>query len=239
MSGFDLSSVVSTSQAIAFFAGCVAGSITFANDFTDKPKVLILSGWCWSYAIFNGIMAALIFSILEQLDIKILSLSFSNAQVLLATVVGIGWFKFLTSSFFSEESANFPAQAISSMFLTIKKYLYHHYSMNQMSILRPKTWDIVKNIKDEDFYNFTVQCIQLAKGISAEKGALLGENYSKLKESSSNVGGYKCTIAIDIAKIIGISLLKQIAEEQNNEKNSISSVISALDSKLMVLEKTQ
>lgn len=221
--------------AVSFFAGAIAGVVTFASDFTDKPRVLFKSGWCWAYAIFNGGMAVLLFSILRRLDIQILSLSFNDAQLLLAAIVGVSWFKFLTSSWFSDEAGSLSSQSLTGLFLKTKKYLYHHYSMNQMTILRPKVWEIVKDIDDSSFYDFSVRCIHMARGINAEKGAALGQIYSQYKETSFQVQDYKCAIAIDIAKIIGIELLDQVAKEVKNQP-SISQNILQLDNKLKELD---
>ena len=220
---------------VSFLAGAGAGVVTFANDFTDKPKVLFKSGWCWAYALFNGGMAVLIFSILRRLDIQILSLPFNDAQLLLSAIVGVSWFKFLTSTWFSNESGTLSSQSLAGLFLKTKKYLYHHYSMNQMTILRPKVWDIIKDIDESSFYEFSVRCIHLAKGISAEKGAALGESYSQYKESSVEVQDYKSAVSIDIAKIIGTDLLEQVAKEVKSQP-SISQDILQLDNRLQELD---
>lgn len=220
--------------AVSFFAGAVAAVVTFADDFTDKPKILFKSGWCWAYALFNGGMAVLIFSILKRIDVQILSLSFKDAQFLLAAIVGISWFKFLTSTWYNNESSSLSSQSLTWFFFKTKKYLYHHYSMNQMTILRPKVWNIVNDIDDSSFYDFSVRCIQLAKGISAEKGASLGESYSQYKETNFDVQDYKCAVAIDIAKIIGVDLLDQVAKEVKRQP-SVSQDILQLESKLRKL----
>ena len=107
--------------------------------------------------------------------------------------------------------------------------------MNQMTILRPKVWDIIKDIDDSSFYDFSVRCIHLAKGISAEKGASLGETYSQYKETSFEAQDYKCAVAIDIAKIIGIDLLDQVAKEVKKQP-SISQDILQLENKLKELD---
>ena len=200
--------------SVSFLAGAIAGVVTFASDFTDKPRVLFKSGWCWAYAIFNGGMAVLIFSVLRRLDIQILSLSFSDAQLLLAAIVGVSWFKFLTSSWFNDEAGSLSSQSLTGLFLKTKKYLYHHYSMNQMTILRPKVWDIIKDIDDSSFYDFSV---------------------SQYKETSFEAQDYKCAVAIDIAKIIGIDLLDQVAKEVKKQP-SISQDILQLENKLKELD---
>ena len=220
---------------IAFLAGAIAGFVTFASDFTDKPRILFRSGWCWAYALFSGAMAVLVFSILRRLDIQILSLSFNDAQLLLAAIIGAGWFKFLSSSWFNNESGNLSSQSLTGLFFKTKKYLYYHYSMNQMKELQPKVWDIVKRIDDSSFYYFSVRCIHLAKGISSEKGAILGDIYSQYKEKSSEIQDYKSAISIDIAKIIGIDLMQQVADEVKSLP-SVSQDIEQLDAMLKVLD---
>jgi hypothetical protein len=217
---------------ITFLSGSLAGIVTFASDFTDKPKVLIKSGWCRAYSLFNGAMATLIFIILDALNIKIMTLSFSNDRILLSALVGLMWYNILSSSILSTNESDIEtSKSLTNIFLRTKKYFYHHYSMNQMTILRPIVWDIVKGIDDEEFYEFTIKCVFLARGISADKGDSLGNIYRQYKESSANVSDYKTSISIDIAKIVGVNLLRQVALEIKEEPR-IGSNLTSLECKL-------
>jgi len=224
---------------ISFFAGAIAGIITFANDFTDKPSVLLKSWWCRAYAIFNGLMAILIYTILSSIDIKILSLSFSDEPAMLSAIVGISWYSFLSSSAINASDSNSEfANSISSMFIKTKKYLYLHYTMNQVTILRPIVWNIIKEINEDEFYDFSIRCINLAKGISAEKGKTLGELYKEYTENSANVNDYKYTIATEITKLIGINLLEQVTKEMH-ESPTVRDEIDELNARLIEFDENR
>lgn len=234
---FDNDTITILSPLLAGFVGGFAGIITFIHDFFDKPKKIICSVYCQLFAIYSGLVSMVSFLLLNKLDIKLLSISISEHPYLLALVIGFTGSALLFSSLQnSTNSDKETSKAMMLLFENCRKLLYSLYSRAQTTSLRPQVWEVVKNIPNECYWEFSLRCINTAKDINEEKGNALGETYHKNKENSINPASYNCEIGVAIAKIIGIDLLKQVAQEVQGLQPIISSDIRSLDIELKKLE---
>lgn len=185
------------------------------------------------FAIYYGSMSMISYLILDSLNIKLVSLSISDHRYLLALIVGITGLSLLISTL--EKSTGSDKETSKILLVLFKKFqkvLYSQYSRTQNTRLRPKVWEIVKDIKDEYFWDFSLRCIHTAKDIHEEKGNALGETYSKYKENCINPSAYKSEIGVGLAKIIGIELLQHVAKEFQYFQSSLTNDIQSLDSEL-------
>lgn len=231
-----IENVIST--AIAFTIGVVAGFVTFSNDFTDELCAIVRSLSCWAFALYSGFLSALAFSLVYVIDIKILSLSVSDHPYILSFIIGAIGYTVMTSKFLlSATSDTDTSKAINIIFKKTQTILYHHYAISQNTQLRPTVYQIMSQVNDDNIWEFSRRCIKMAKGINEEKGNQLGESYRELNESSANPSEYKVELGLDLAKIIGIPLLEQIASEIRDL--SLSDDIRSLDDTLAQLRQNR
>ena len=216
---------------LAFLVGGLAGLVSFANDFTDKPLVILQSWPCHLYAAYSGTLALLTFKIVEILDIKILALSISAHPYILAALVGGGGYALVSAYLKTDtEEDKKLSKLLHILFHKIHTILYHQYGIIQNSKLRPDVSSIMHDVDDINVWEFSIKCIIQARGINEEKGNSLGESYKTYSESGMGLGAYKVEIGMDLAKIIGLDLLKQVSSEIKNSPNSVSDEIKELES---------
>ncbi len=202
---------------LAFFIGGLVGLVLFINDFTDKPMVVLRSWPCHMYAVYNGTLAVIAFKVLETFEIHILSLSISDHPYLLAVLIGGVGFALITSYRPDQSEADKKVSIVLQiLFQKIHAVLYHQYGIIRNTKLRPLVSEIMNNVDDSNVWEFARKCVLQAIDVNGEKGNALGESYKRYKESSLQPGAHKVEIGMDLAKVIGVQLLSQIAEEMKD-----------------------
>jgi hypothetical protein len=175
--------------------------------------MLISSSEVVLYCIASGCISLFAYNLAKAMRIDVSGLSFNEHPVVLAVIVGITGQDLILSLFPTQNENSRFLNGFMSFIYAIRDWPFYRYSIKRNLRLLPQVATIMPNVPYEQLHELISSCIGITRGISDEDSSLLIDRIKEIDSTYNSDPQKKNDIGLEIAKVIGINLLKQVAEQ--------------------------
>lgn len=195
---------------VAGLTGAVVAFIELSSKFSDRIKHVFKSYGSWIYLSINAFASVFLLNLAIVFEIKISSLGISDHPVIGSIIVGLLSMGLLRSSVIS---INIKGNDISNIIQRMLKWSETLYDRDKTLSLLKEVPPLVKNIPFDALDTEIIPvCMAAFTYPSEEDNEKIKSIRSKLNKDSSLEKINVKTLALEIAKIVGIDILRQSVE---------------------------
>jgi hypothetical protein len=225
---------------ISGFVGAGVALIELAARFSDDVKSVFKNYASYFYLFINFSSSIIVFTLLFNADISIFGMKIIDHPYISSTVIGLLAMGLLRSSFLNIQIKNKNiASGLSKTIDMLLHWVESIYDRNKSSFLIKEVIPIVKDIKFEVMYKAIIPtCMAAFSNLDPSDNGEINEIMKKLYDENKFPDNVKVNqLAIEVAKKIGVKILKDCVDIYKNSPEELDTSYSRNLEMLDLLKK--
>lgn len=224
---------------IAALTGVVVAFIELSSRFSDGIERVFRSYGSWIYLLVNAFAAGFIYNLAIIFDIRILNIGVGEHPFIGSFIIGLLSMGLLRSSIFNINiRGHNHEQNIGTVIQKMLKWAEMLYDRDKTFYLLKEVELLVKDIPFEALHDEIIPiCMSAFSYLDEEDNDKIHDVMSQLRSRDDNITekAKVSSLSLQVAKIVGIKILKQGIENYNKDKKN--NIEENIKKRMMLLQK--
>jgi hypothetical protein len=193
---------------IAGLTGAIIAFIELSSKFSDRMKLVLKSYSSWIYLAINAFASVFLFDLAIIFEIKIAGVGVFDHPYIASIIVGLFSMGLLRTSVIS---IHIKGNDIGNIIQRMLKWAETLYDRDRTLFLLKEVQPLVKGIPFTAVHTEIIPlCMAAFTYLSVEDSDKINSKISKIKKDNCLIDKIKVdTLALEVAKVVGIDILKQ------------------------------